>query len=230
MEVKPAQRSVEKQFSGTQETRVERFDFGDVPAVRVTRRTTRPASGPDLQNIGAKVGRLVAHVRAALLNALRNVLAERGQPKGSVMSSVVRKLDLPHASVGADFDVVEITPESPVTFTGPDLSAVYCFDLNRYDLRCAADWITRVKKRNRVLPQILVVGPRRPLSNHEYEFIAEEIAPVAVYLPRPSNVGSSEDLRRVVREEILKVMEPQRLKLDANFEAGEAHGLVVPGG
>src|SRR5689334_5160289 len=112
MEVKPAQRSVEQPFSGASDASVETVDFGDRTVIRVAVRPAQPSSGLDLRNFGAGVGRLVAHLQAAVLNALRDVVGVKARPKSSVMSQVIRKLHLPQ--VGADFDVVEVTPESPI--------------------------------------------------------------------------------------------------------------------
>jgi hypothetical protein len=42
---------------------------------------------------------------------------------------------------------------------------------------------------------------------------------------------SVDDVLRIAREEIVKVMDPNRLKMETRFEAaGEAHRLVMPGG
>lgn len=229
MEVKPAQRSVEQSFSGAPDASVETLDFGDRPVMRVAVRHSRPANGLDLRNFGAGVGMLVAQLQAAVLNALRIIVGEKARSKSSVMSRVIRKLDSLHA--GIDFDVVEVTPESPVEFTGRALAKVYCFDLERSDLAGAADWIRRVKDTNRVVPEIRVVGPRRRLSNEEYGFIAEHIKPLAVYLPRPANVTSSADLVRAVHAEIANVMDPKRLTMESGFEAAEeTHPFAVSGG
>jgi hypothetical protein len=146
------------------------------------------------------------------------------------MSGVAHKLHT--ANIEAEeIEVVEVTADSPVHFSREDLATVYCFDLNKCDVKCAASWLAQVKRNNRVLPQILVVGPQRRRSNSEFKFIAAEIAPLAVYLPRPANAVSVDDVLRIAREEIVKVMDPNRLKMETRFEAaGEAHGLVMPGG
>jgi hypothetical protein len=92
------------------------------------------------------------------------------------MSGVAHKLHT--ANIEAEeIEVVEVTADSPVHFSREDLATVYCFDLNKCDVKCAASWLAQVKRNNRVLPQILVVGPQRRLSNSEFKFIAAEIAP-----------------------------------------------------
>lgn len=223
MEVKPVQRPVEQQISATPDTHSER--------TITVREATQAAAAQDLQKIAARIGKLIAYVRAILLGLVQRELSEKEQLNNSGTSRVIPKEDSAHASLITDFEVVEVTPDSPVTFRPQDLSTIYCFDLNRFEVKYAADWIARAKENNRVLPQILVVGPRRRLSNSEFQFITDEIAPLAVYLPRPANAASSADLLRLVREELVKVMEPQRLKVENGFEAaGEAHRVVVPGG
>ena len=219
MEVKRAESTVEKPFIRTRETQHE--TAVDHPSL-----ATIPSPDPiELQNVGERIGRLVAQARALILQLLQTAPGPN-----SSMSQATRKQSSAYGPTAAHLEVAEVTLDRSPAFTKRDLSTVFCVDLDKFSLEATAQWIMDASKNSKPLPQIIVVGPRRRLSNVELKCISENIAPTAVFLRRPSTAASFDEVLRVVREKIDSAVEPERLTMEPGIDAvGEARELVVPG-
>ena len=220
MKVKPAERRAENSFNRNRETQVD----------SVMDHSQLSADVHELRYISEKIGRLIALARAEVLDAIQaisSLLPYVGSKSSSV--SVARPSVTPaYRPTAPGIAVAEITPASSTSFARSELSTVYGWDLDRFSLQDAAQWIARARQANRLLPQIVVVAPRRRLSNQELGFISEEIAHVAVFIQdRPA--ANFDDVLRILQERIGTVLEPKRLIVETSFNSvGEAPSLFVP--
>ena len=178
-----------------------------------------------LQILAEMIGKCVAHLRAVIVQNYERLYDQHA----ARVISHTETLAAGNVVAEPSFEMIEVMPSRHHGFTQSELTHIFCLDLEKFGIEAAIDWIRKAQESNRLLPQLVVVTPPGRLSNLELQAIAEEIARVAVVIPRFSEGSSFEETLEKFRAEIVKVLDPRRLTVKTSLEtAGESREVAVP--